>query len=190
MAKDMHNKEPIEVDIRPWAKGDLPLLQRLMGDPLLTEHIGGPETQEQILNRHRRYCINSGPGKNSMFAIVVGLEQLAVGSIGYWEKEWQGQLIWETGWIVLSDFQGKGITTQATRKLLDWARTENKHRYIHAFPSPDNGPSNAICRKMGFTLLGVVDFEYPKGVFEPSNDWCLDLFAGYQNLPSIETPTI
>jgi hypothetical protein len=26
---------------------------------------------------------------------------------------------------------------------------EGKHRFIHAFPSIDNGPSNAICHKVG-----------------------------------------
>lgn len=31
------------VDIRPWAEGDLSLLERLMGDPAMTAHLGGPE---------------------------------------------------------------------------------------------------------------------------------------------------
>ena len=35
------------------------------------------------------------------------------------------------------------------------------HRYFHAFPSVDNAPSNAICRKLGFELLGACDFEFP-----------------------------
>jgi len=28
-----------------------------------------------------------------MFVIVVGLERVAAGSIGYWEKEWRGQQV-------------------------------------------------------------------------------------------------
>jgi hypothetical protein len=47
--------------------------------------------------------------------------------------------------------------------------------YLHAFPSVDNGPSNAVCRKAGFTLLEQVDIDYPPGVFRLSNDWRLDL---------------
>jgi RimJ/RimL family protein N-acetyltransferase len=46
---------------------------------------------------------------------------------------------------------------------------------VHAFPSPDNGASNAICRKAGFTLLGEVEFEFPKGRFVPCNDWYFEL---------------
>jgi hypothetical protein len=44
------------------------------------------------------------------------------------------------------------------------------------FPSVVNAPSNAICRKLGFTLLGEHEFEYPKGNFMQCNDWRLDLF--------------
>jgi hypothetical protein len=35
--------------------------------------------------------------------------------------------------------------------------------------------SNAICGKLGFTLLGAFDFEYPPGHPLRCNDWRLDL---------------
>jgi RimJ/RimL family protein N-acetyltransferase len=43
-----------------------------------------------------------------------------------------------------------------------------------AVGSVDNGPSNAICRKLGFTLLGPLDFEFRGGVLH-CNDWRLEL---------------
>jgi hypothetical protein len=46
---------------------------------------------------------------------------------------------------------------------------------VHAFPPPDNAASNAVCRNAGFTLLGPVEFEYPKGSFSTSNDWVHNL---------------
>ena len=36
--------EPSAVRIEPWAAGDLPLLEQLLGDPAMMEHLGGPET--------------------------------------------------------------------------------------------------------------------------------------------------
>ena len=51
------------------------------------------------------------------------------------------------------------------------------HRYVYAYPTPDNAGSNGICRKLGFELTGVEDFEYPKGVVSPHNIWRLDLRA-------------
>ena len=178
----MNSKQRIEVDIRPWAEEDLALEQRLMGDPAMTEHLGGPESPEKIRERHERYLRIDDLGKGRMFAIVVGPERLAAGSIGYWERALSDQVVWETGWSVLPEFQGQGIATQATILILQRARAEAKHRFIHAYPSVDNGPSNAICRKAGFILQGTSDFEYPPGHFMRCNDWRFDLFADNSNL--------
>jgi RimJ/RimL family protein N-acetyltransferase len=175
------SEQQIEVGIRPWAEGDLALEERLMGDPAMTDHLGGPESPEKIRERHERYLRLPDSGTGRIFAIVVGPERLAAGSIGYWEREEQGQQVWETGWSVLPEFQGQGVATQATILILQKARAEGKHRFIHAYPSVDNGPSNAICRKAGFILQGASDFEYPPGHIMRCNDWRLDLFADSSN---------
>ena len=173
----MRVEEQIEVDIRPWSDGDLPLLERLRGDPVMNIHLGGPEAPEKIRERHERYQRSSETGVNPMFVIVVGPRKEAAGSIGYWEKEWQGQQIWETGWSVLPEFQGRGVATRATALVVERARAEGRHRFLHAFPSIDNGASNAICRKAGFILQGQTDFEFPPGHWMRCNDWRLELFA-------------
>jgi RimJ/RimL family protein N-acetyltransferase len=178
MHTDQIQQEQIDIDIRPWSAGDLPLLEQLMGNPAMTEHLGGPETPQKIRLRHERYCRSSDSGVNPMFVIIAGPERLAVGSIGYWERQWRGQSVWETGWSVLPWFQGRGVATRAATLLVERARSEGKHRFIHAFPSVDNGPSNAICRKVGFTLQEEVNFEYPPGHFMRCNDWRLDLLTG------------
>lgn len=49
------------------------------------------------------------------------------------------------------------------------------HRFVFAFPAPDNPGSNGICRRLGFELVGVEQAEYPKGVWSPHNVWKLDL---------------
>jgi RimJ/RimL family protein N-acetyltransferase len=60
-------------------------------------------------------------------------------------------------------------------QAVELARATKRRSAIHAFPSTDNGPSNGICRKVGFELLGEVQFEYPKGHWAMSNDWRLAL---------------
>jgi RimJ/RimL family protein N-acetyltransferase len=171
------SEKHVEVNIRPWSDGDLPLLERLMGDPAMTKHLGGPETTEKIRERHGRYCRSSGPDDGRMFVIVVGPDEAAAGSIGYWERVWHGQHVWETGWSVLPEYQGQGVATRAVAAAAERARAERRHRFIHAFPSVDNSPSNAICRKAGFTLQEEVNFEYPPGNVMRCNDWRLDLHA-------------
>ena len=163
------------VRIEPWSEGDLPLLEQLMGDPTMTKHLGGPETPEKIAERHDRYRRSDSGSR--MFRIVDGSTGEAAGSVGYWEKDWRGGRVYETGWSVLPAFQGRGIAGAATAQAIESAAAERRHRFLHAFPSVENAPSNAICRKLGFTLLGETEFEYPPGNLMRCHDWRLELFA-------------
>lgn len=166
------------VRLEPWGEGDLPLLRRILGDPAMTEHLGGPESEEKLVERQARYVHVREAGTGAMFKIVDQATGEAAGSVGYWEKEWGGGVVYETGWSVLPEFQGRGIAVAATRLVIDAARAERKHRHLHAFPSVENAASNAICRKLGFELLKAHDFEYPPGSWMRCNDWRLELFAG------------
>ena len=77
-------------------------------------------------------------------------------------------------WIVLPEFQGRGIATRATQLMAERAWADAPDRPIHAYPSVDNPASNAVCRKAGFRLIGAFDFEYPPGHPLRCNDWVLD----------------
>ncbi|NEB11991.1 GNAT family N-acetyltransferase [Streptomyces coelicoflavus] len=160
-----------QVSLVPWAEGDLWLLRRL-NSPEMTAHLGGPESEEQLLLRNRRY-VEPAPGRMYRVTLAAGGE--TVGSVGYWRRTWQGAEIWETGWGVLPEFQGRGLAVRAARAVREAARADGSHRYLHAFPSVDHAASNAVCRGAGFTLLGQADFEYPKGHWIRSNDWRVDL---------------
>jgi len=163
--------------LRDWQEGDLPLLEASMGDPEMTRFLGGPESPEQIAARHGRYVALAGTGTGHMLVILADADREPVGSVGFWDKEWQGEMIYEMGWSVLPAYQGRGIASRATSLALERARGEGRHRYVHAFPSVENAGSNAICRKVGFTLLGEFNFEYPPGHPMRCNDWAFDLVA-------------
>jgi RimJ/RimL family protein N-acetyltransferase len=112
-----------------------------------------------------------------MFKIIDTATGAAVGSVGFWTKEWRDEQIYEIGWMVVPESQGRGIAAAATKLAIELARQDGKHRFLHAFPNLDNAPSNAICRKLGFELLEACEFEFPKGHFMTCNDWRLDLNA-------------
>jgi RimJ/RimL family protein N-acetyltransferase len=171
------------VRIEPWGEHDLGLLERLLGDPEMTTHIGGPETSQKIAERQQRYARPAEAGKGRQFRIVHVASGEAVGWVGYWERMWRGDEIYEIGWSVLRSFQGRGIAGRATALAIDAARAERKHRFVHAFPSVANPPSNGICRKLGFTLVEEVPVEYPKGHFMRCNDWRFDLVASDRGSP-------
>jgi len=164
------------VTLERWGSGDLPLLERLMGDPRMTEHLGGPESPDKLRERQNRYeRLDSGGDR--MFKIVDVASGAAVGSVGFWTKKWRDEQAYEIGWMVVPEFQGWGIAAAATAQAIELARCDDKHRFMHAFPNVDNAPSNAICRKLGFELLETSEFEFPKGHFMTCNDWRLDLRA-------------
>jgi RimJ/RimL family protein N-acetyltransferase len=166
---------PADVTLEPWGSGDLPLLGRLLGDPVMTEHLGGPETPEKLRERQERY--ERAEDGDRMFKIVDRASGEGVGSVGFWTKDWRDTQVYEVGWMVVPEAQGRGIAVAATAQLIGLARRDGAHRFVHAFPNVENGPSNAICRKLGFELLEARRFEYPKGHWMTCNDWRLDLGA-------------
>jgi RimJ/RimL family protein N-acetyltransferase len=162
-----------DVRIEPWGTGDIAVLQKALGDPAMMTHLGGrPETAEKIAERQSRY---EQPGSRQ-YKIVVDDDPEGAGWVGYWEREWLDREVYEVGWSVLPTYQGRGIAGLATSQLIDIARAENDRRFMHAYPSVENAPSNAICRKLGFELLAAHEFEYPPGHFMTCNDWRFDLF--------------
>jgi RimJ/RimL family protein N-acetyltransferase len=168
---DVSNRAAVRIE--PWGEGDLPLLEKALGDPEMMEHLGGPESTEKIAERQAGY----ERADSGQFKIVDEVTGEAVGWVGYWERTWRSEQVYEIGWSVIPGFQGRGIAGSATAQAIAIARSEGKHRFLHAYPSVDNAPSNAICRKLGFTLLGPCEFEYPPGSVMQCNDWRLDLFA-------------
>lgn len=168
------------VRIEPWSEANLDLLRKINA-PEMMEHLGGPETEEQLLRRHKRYLEIAGNGTGHMFSIVLLTDNETVGSIGYWDSKWKDERIYEIGWSVLPAYQGRGIATAAVTAAIANANAEMKHAYMHAFPSIHNPASNAVCQKLDFRLISDCEFEYPPGNFMRCNDWRLELDAGMKS---------
>ena len=138
----------------------------------MTTHIGGPEAPEKLASRQRRY-----EQTDSKQYRIVAPDGQSAGYVGYWEREWQGEEVWEVGWAVLPEFQGRGFATAGMQLLLEVIRQDDADRSVHAFPSVHNVPSNAVCRTLGFELQGEHDFEYPPGNLLRCNDGRLEAGA-------------
>jgi RimJ/RimL family protein N-acetyltransferase len=163
----------VSVRLEPWSTTDGRLMARLLGDPVMTVHLGGPESPQKLADRQARY----EKPDSRQYKIVVGEPGEGVGAVGYWEREDRGNTIWEVGWLVVPEEQGKGYASAGMRMLLELMRADDvRHQSVHAYPAVDNAASNAICRKLGFTLRGSFDAEYPPGNPVKLNDWQYDLF--------------
>ena len=138
----------------------------------MTQHLGGPESPEKIAERQARYASGS-----RQFKIVDDASGEGVGWVGYWDRTWRGEHVYEIGWAVSPSFKGRGIASLAAAEAIEAARSERGHRYLHAVPSVDNAASNAVCRKLGFALVGECEYEFPPGNPMRGNEWRLDVFA-------------
>ncbi len=99
---DMSNQSAVRIE--PWGEGDLALLKKTLGDPAMTKHLGGPESDEQLAKRRVLFEQLAASGEGRMFRIVLQATGEAVGSVGYWEKTWRSEQVYETGWFVIPAF--------------------------------------------------------------------------------------
>lgn len=152
-----------------YEDSDFALTEALETDPVVMRELGGPTDPARLAEGHARRVADPW-----YFTIIPDAEGPAVGTIGIWEKELDGLIIHETGWMVLPAFQGHGIATRALGLLIDRAREAPQFPSLHAFPPISNAPSNALCRKSGFTLLRQRAFVYAGRTLQ-CNHWMLDL---------------
>lgn len=156
------------MELAAYTDTDLSLTEALETDPEVMRHLGGPIDRERLPALHRRRLADPW-----WFKIVLEPDGPGVGTIGVWETRHGEETLHETGWMVLPAHQGRGIASAALGLLIERARAEPLFERIHAFPPVTNAPSNALCRRSGFTLLGQDDFVY-SGRTLHCNHWALD----------------
>lgn len=160
--------------LRPWSVDDLPLLQR-GNTPAMTTHLNGPETDEQVQQRHERYLRLWESGEARIFVILEAGQP--VGSIAYWKMDWHDAPAFEAGWFVVPEGQGRGVASRALSLVIDDARAHRgERRMLTACPAVDNLASNGVCRHNGFTLHETFTAPF-RGADLIHNDWALDLTA-------------
>ena len=162
------------VRIEPWGDGDLPLLERLVGDPAMMAHLGGPESRERIAERQARY---RQPGSRQ-YRIVEPETGEGVGWVGYWHREWRGSEVFEIGWAVAPEYQGRGLARGCNRAG-DRDRPRRARAAVHARLSV--GRQCALKRDLpagsASSWPGPSTSSTRPGTPMRCNDWRLDLAA-------------
>jgi RimJ/RimL family protein N-acetyltransferase len=161
------------VELLPYTDEHLPLTEALELDPEVMRELGGPADRGGLLQAHRRRVETVAQG-DWWFVIVPDESTAPAGTIGIWDSTWQDSPIHEVGWMVLPAFQGRGIASGALSLLLERARSEPRFERVDAFPGVTNGPSNALCRKFGFSHTEESEVEF-RGRPLKVNHWELDV---------------
>ena len=160
-------------DVEP---GDISTYVRMRCDPVMMAELGGPLPRKGIEQKVARDVQAAAVDEAWIKMIVPGetAPEVVAGSVALWSHdEHGGEPITEIGWMVLPEFQGRGLAKQAVRMLLELARDEDRWGLVHAFPATTNGPSNGICRSLGFRLAGEREVTFAGRVLR-SNDWVIN----------------
>lgn len=163
------------MELRDISMDDLPLYERMLTDPDMMSELGGPLPKQGLSEKLRGIVESVEAGTVGYYVIVPDSDAGAgAGSVCIWDHDWNGERISEIGWMVLPEFQGRGLASEAVRSILHKARSETRWDVIHAFPAVTNAPSNAICQKTEFSRIEECDFDYAGRVLR-CNHWRIDL---------------
>jgi RimJ/RimL family protein N-acetyltransferase len=161
--------------LRPLNLDDLTVYQRVYTDPAMWLELGG--VPEQDLPAKLERDVASVEADRHWVLVIVTDDGEEAGTVALWDHEWEGETIDEIGWMVLPEFQGRGLAGAAVAEALRRADQAGRWRVLHAFPAPTNGPSNALRRKHGFELRGKINYTY-RGRSLRVNHWVRDAVAG------------
>lgn len=164
------------MQLRDVEIGDLDIYVRLRCDPATMAALGGPLPREGIEEKVRRDAREAAADIAWIKMIIAdeSVPERVAGTVTLWSHEPEaGSPISEIGWMVLPEFQGRGLAKHATRALLERARDESRWGVVHAFPGTTNAPSNGICRSLGFRLVGEQDTIFAGRVLR-TNHWLID----------------
>ncbi|MDJ0382014.1 GNAT family N-acetyltransferase [Streptomyces sp. G-G2] len=163
--------------LRDVRLSDVDAYVRMRCDPVMMADLGGPLLPEDMPEKVRRDVRNAASGTQWIKMIVLDEDEgdaaVSAGTVALWSHEEDGERITEIGWMVLPEFQGRGLGKGAVRAVLELARSDGRWGPVHAFPAASNAPSNGICRSLGFRLLHEQDVTFADRVLH-ANHWVLE----------------
>jgi RimJ/RimL family protein N-acetyltransferase len=144
--------------IRPYAEADRDLTVALETDPQVMAHLGGVSTVEAADRVHRWRM--EAPARGDFFVTIVpdGTDE-AVGVLGVWRSEIEGESVYELGAMLRPGHQARGVAAEAWALLRRQVAAAGVTR-VESYPGTANAASNAVLRKIGFTRVGEVDLDY------------------------------
>ena len=102
----------LEVALQPWSASGIALLRRC-NVPEMMLHLGGPESDEALIARNEKYLALWKTGEARMFQVLADGAPDPVAMVGYWDSIWREIPIYEMGWSIAPEHQGKGYATRA-----------------------------------------------------------------------------
>jgi len=146
--------ETDRVRLRPFRASDLKALHALYADADNLRYWGvDPSRSLDETRRALRWHITCQPAHYAIWAVEEKASRKPVGMINYFRRDKREKRV-EVGWLIASAAQGKGYMTEAGRALVRHLIDTLKVHKVEALIRPDNKPSAALAKRLGFRLEG------------------------------------
>jgi uncharacterized protein (DUF1684 family) len=156
------------VELTPLAVEHAAAMVAVLADPWLYEFTGGtPPTLEELTELYTRQTVGHSPdGTEQWLNWVVLLDSTPV---GYVQATVVGDSA-EIAWVISPSVQGRGLATEAARRMSDLLSTSGVRRlvaHIHA----DHAASARVAERLGLRRTDVVEDGEVRWVRDFDADW-------------------
>ncbi|MFJ6717147.1 MULTISPECIES: GNAT family N-acetyltransferase [unclassified Streptomyces] len=161
--------------LRDVELGDVEAYVRMRCDPAMMADLGGPLPREGMEEKVERDVRRAAADVDWTKMIVPdpAVPAVVAGTVTLWSHDSGDGPVSEIGWMVLPEFQGRGIGKRAVHAVLEQAGEDGRWGVVHAFPAAGNDASNGMCRSLGFRFEGTREVEFA-GRILASNHWSID----------------
>lgn len=143
------------VVVRDYEEPDVGALYSILSDEKVFRAAWGPLTLAETTEFVRDALVAARADPRTSYELAVTLRDTGelVGRLGLKPDGYIPHLrrrTYELGYMLASDYWGRGLTTEAARLLLDFAFTELKLHRVFAVTVEENTPSIRVLEKLGF----------------------------------------
>jgi [ribosomal protein S5]-alanine N-acetyltransferase len=159
------------LSVRRFTADDLDLVARLLADPVVTQHLGGPKDRagaEQTLRTRALDYYDRHPGLG-MWATIERASGRVVGF--HVLNHIHGEPDIQVGYALFQDAWGLGYATEMSVRLLRYGFEALGLPVICAITNLDNAASQRVLLKAGLTRKGERTFTHPALAGEGSMAW-------------------
>ena len=119
-----------------------------------------PETKENIVQHIYSSIKNWNKGEEYAFSVLCTKTAECIGRIGIRVRE--GDSVWNIGYWIHPDHQGKGYATEVTKKVIDWGFSILNAKRIESAHATWNTASEKVLQKAGFRFVKHLDCGFVK----------------------------
>ena len=159
------------LSLRPWRVEDAIALHPVLVDnwahlgPWIPLRVATPVPIPELEIRLAGFAADFAADREWRYAMFTAGESELVGEIGLYPRSSAGRVAYdeadrvELGYWLRSDVTGRGYVTEAGMALLEIASSLNRIHLVEIRCHPQNLPSAAVPRRLGFVVESTVDDE-------------------------------